>query len=77
MIKSNSSKWVNERPDRKDRFEWQSGYSAFTVSESQVESVRRYIAGQEDHHKKMTFRDELVGLLEKHGIEYNERYLLD
>lgn len=77
LIKANSSKWVNERPDRKERFEWQSGYSAFSLSESQVDPVRRYITGQEAHHRKMSFRDELIGLLKKHGIAYDERYLLD
>jgi REP element-mobilizing transposase RayT len=77
LIKCNSSKWANERPDRRFRFEWQSGYGAFTVSESQLEGVRHYVQGQEEHHRKRTFKEEFVAMLEKHGMEYDERYLWD
>ncbi len=77
LIKCNSSKWANERPDRRFRFEWQSGYGAFTVSESQLESVRHYVQGQEDHHQKRTFKEEFVAMLTKHGIAYEERHLWD
>ncbi|HEY0515104.1 MAG TPA: IS200/IS605 family transposase [Thermoanaerobaculia bacterium] len=76
LIKSNSSKWVNESKGSATRFEWQTGYAAFSVSESQARKVRQYIQTQESHHAKVLFRDELVTLLEKHGIEYDERYLL-
>ena len=75
-IKGGSSRWVNES-NPSERFAWQVGYGAFTVSESQVESVMRYILTQEEHHKEMTFKGEFVGLLEHHGIEYDERYLWD
>ena len=75
-LKSDSSKWLNrERP--RDRFAWQTGYGAFTVSQSQVGTVRRYIRGQEEHHRRHSFKEELLGLLKKHGIEYDERYLWD
>lgn len=75
VIKSNSSKWINERPDRVDRFEWQTGYAAFTVSCSQVESVRRYIQNQDDHHREWSFRDEYIAFLKRHGIDFEERYV--
>jgi len=54
---------------------WQSGYGAFSVSESGVAAVERYIANQKEHHRKRTFREELVELLERHGIEYEGRFL--
>ena len=76
LVKSNSSKWVNESIDPTGRFEWQTGYGAFSVSESQARKVRTYIQTQESHHAKVSFRDELITLLKKHGIEYDERYLL-
>jgi len=76
-IKSHSSKWANERPERNMRFQWQTGYSAFTVSESQAATVRRYIREQEPHHRGRSFREELTALLRKHGIEFEERFLDD
>jgi REP element-mobilizing transposase RayT len=76
QIKTNSSKWMNDETEGVGRFEWQVGYAAFSVSESRVPAIRKYIQGQEQHHERVSFRDELVALLEKHGIEYDERYLL-
>jgi len=76
LVKSNSSKWLNESDLSSARFEWQTGYGAFSVSESQARKVRQYIRTQESHHAKVSFRDELITLLKKHGIEYDERYLL-
>ena len=75
-IKGKSSGWVNERSSRTERFEWQAGYGIFSVSESLVDKVRRYIRNQEEHHKKVSFKDELISLLKKNGIPYDERYLL-
>lgn len=74
-IKGNSSHWLNQQPA--SWFAWQVGYGAFTVSESQVASVRAYIQRQEEHHKKVSFKDELLSLLRKHGIELDERDLLE
>lgn len=76
-IKGNSSKWLNEEKIEQQNFHWQEGFSAFTVSESQVEHVRHYIRNQEEHHRKLSFQDELRALLIKHGIEFDERYLWD
>src|SRR5262245_22198501 len=67
-LKANSSKWAKSV---RRGFGWQDGYSAFTVSESQVERVRNYIRNQREHHKKVSFRDELIALLEAHGVAYD------
>lgn len=56
-------------------FRWQDGYGAFTVSYSNIEQVRRYITNQEQHHRRMTFQEEFVQFLERHGIEYDPRYV--
>ncbi len=64
-LKANSSKWLNDTRFRARTFAWQQGYSAFTVSQSQVGRVAAYIRNQEDHHRKMTFRQELVALLKR------------
>jgi REP element-mobilizing transposase RayT len=73
-MKKDSTSWVKDNLDR--RFFWQEGYAAFTVSPSATESVRKYIADQEAHHRKNSFVDELRELLGKAGIEYDEKYLL-
>ena len=57
------------------RFAWQTGYGAFSVSESRVPTVSRYIAMQEEHHRKQSFEEEYVAFLKKNRIEYDERYI--
>jgi hypothetical protein len=69
-----SSRWVHETIGARD-FLWQQGYGAFTVSVSNVDAVKQYIAGQEAHHRTKTFQEEYVVFLEKHRVEYDERYL--
>ncbi|HEX9943048.1 MAG TPA: IS200/IS605 family transposase [Thermoanaerobaculia bacterium] len=76
-VKAGSSKWVHERPDLPPDFAWQAGYAVFSVSESKEKTVRSYIQNQEKHHRRATFEEELVGLLRKHGIEFDPAYLLD
>jgi len=76
LIKANSSKWAYGRPDV-PYFEWQAGYAAFSVSESNVPSVRKYIGSQEEHHRKQSFRDEYLALLRRHNIEFDERYVFE
>jgi putative transposase len=76
LIKSNSSRWANEKFRRGPSFAWQEGYAAFTVSQSQVPRLLDYIRGQEEHHRKQDFRRELVSLLRRNGIAFEERYLL-
>lgn len=76
-IKRVSNGWLKERgPDYAD-FAWQRGYAAFSVSLSNLESVKQYIARQEEHHRKITFQDEVRALLRKHEIDFDERYLWD
>lgn len=65
VVKANSSKWVHQKHGR-SKFAWQSGYSAFSVSESGVAAVRRYIERQEEHHRKRTFTEEYLEFLDKH-----------
>ena len=73
-LKKASSKWAREQDSFHD-FAWQEGYAAFTVSASGVADVQGYIANQEEHHRKRSFRDELKMLLNKSGVTYDERYL--
>jgi putative transposase len=76
-IKSNSSKWVNETKMKLRKFGWQEGYGAFSVSESRIPSVAKYIRGQEEHHRKQSFQEEYIELLRRHRIKYDEQYLWD
>ena len=73
VLKANSSRWMREKWNRK--FAWQNGYGAFSVSESNVSEVTRYIANQEEHHKKVTFQQEYMAFLKKNKIAYDERYI--
>ena len=75
-IKGHSSKWINKRGFAGGKFRWQAGYGAFSSSQSQINSVIKYINNQEAHHKKKTFADEYVELLQRFNIEYDERYIL-
>ena len=74
-IKANSSGWIHKTFPQYQSFAWQTGYGAFTVSYSSVEAVKNYIANQAEHHRKRTFQEEFVEFLQRHGIEYDERYL--
>jgi len=76
LVKTNSSKWMHEEKGR-TKFGWQSGYSAFTVSESGVRAVRAYIDQQEEHHRKRTFAEEYIEFLEKNHIPYDPRYVFE
>ena len=76
-IKSNSSRWIHETFPKRGRFNWQTGYAAFSVSFSQTESVERYIENQERHHQKKTFKEELLWLLKVHQVNFDQRYLWD
>lgn len=71
-IKGRSSKWIHETFPLHATFAWQKGYGGFTVSRSAVEDVRSYIENQKRHHAKMDFKTELMELLRRHGIEFNE-----
>ena len=72
-----SNLWLQEQqPDFRD-FEWQGGYADFSVSQSNLAQVEKYIAEQEEHHRKMTFQEELRAFFRKHQIEWDERYVWD
>ena len=75
-IKRNSSLWAKGSEGLRD-FSWQSGCGCFSVSESQVLVVSRYIENQEEHHRKKSFGDEFIELLEKHNIAYDVRYVFE
>ncbi len=75
--KANASRWIHDTYPALQAFAWQTGYGAFTVSKSQVEIVRAYIANQEVRHRKLDFKEEFVALLKAHGVEFDERYLWD
>ncbi len=76
-LKANSSKWVHENFPEQRAFAWQLGYSAFSVSVSQKQGVLDYIAGQDEHHRKGSFQEELISFLKRHEIEYDERYVFE
>jgi len=76
-LKSGSSKWFNEKKFIPGKFSWQDGYGAFTYSKSHIDKVVKYILNQSEHHKKQSFRDEYLFLLEKFEIEYNSKYLFE
>lgn len=74
-LKANSSRWMKDTFADNRRFAWQNGYGIFSVSESAVPAVRRYLAGQKEHHRRTTFQDEFRAICRKHGIEWDERYI--
>ena len=74
-VKSNSSGWVHKTFPTRRTFAWQVGYAAFVVSPSMKQTVLDYIANQEEHHRKVSFKEELIAFLKKHEIKYDERYL--
>lgn len=76
-VKSNSSRWINERKFVPGRFEWQSGYGAFSYSRGQRNKVIKYIMNQELHHSTTSFRQEYLELLDDFEVDYCERYLFD
>jgi REP element-mobilizing transposase RayT len=76
-LKRSSSKWMKTQGKSFADFYWQSGYGAFSVSESAVARVKRYIANQEEHHRRVTFQDEFRELCRRHGVAINERYVWD
>lgn len=74
-IKRHSSRWIKTKGSEFKNFEWQGGYGGFSVSKSGVEDVKKYIENQKEHHKKMSFKEEYIKLLERYEVDYDERYL--
>jgi REP element-mobilizing transposase RayT len=76
-IKTVSSVWINQTRGLNGSFNWQAGYGAFSVSQSNVEPVREYIRNQREHHKRQSFQDEFREWLRRYEIEWDERYVWD
>jgi putative transposase len=76
-IKKETSKWIKSHPKGTQLFQWQAGYGVFSVSHSMLDIVDEYIRSQNSHHEKRTFQDEFRLLCQKHGIEFDERYVWD
>lgn len=76
-LKKDSSVWIKTKSSTFRDFHWQDGYGAFSISKTDLPALRRYLNNQREHHKKRSFREELLQLLDEYGIEYDERYLWD
>ena len=76
-VKSLSSAWVHDNVAAGKKFSWQRGYASFSISESMMEDVKKYIENQPEHHRQYCFQEELRTLLNKHKLDYDERYLWD
>lgn len=77
VVKTNSSKWINENGFVKGKFQWQEGYAAFSYSRSQRNTVINYIMNQEEHHKNKSFKEEYIDLLKNFEVDYDEKYLFE
>jgi len=75
VVKGESTKWIQDRGFTSGKFKWQEGYGAFSYSRSHVKRVYHYVKNQKEHHRKKTFREEYIELLEKFEVDYDERYL--
>jgi REP element-mobilizing transposase RayT len=76
-VKKSSSKWIKTKSPGLEKFAWQAGYGAFSVSASNAPAVANYIRNQQEHHRKKTFQDEYREFLAKHEIDHDERYVWD
>ena len=73
-VKASSSKWMKSKVGE---FQWQAGYGAFSIGQSNVEVVKSYIRNQKEHHQRVTFQDEYREFLKSYGIDFDERYVWD
>jgi REP element-mobilizing transposase RayT len=76
-VKTESSKWIKTKGPEFKNFHWQNGYGAFSIGQSLVAILKRYIARQKVHHQRVTFQDEYLKFLKSYGIDYDERYVWD
>ncbi len=76
-IKGDSSRWINTKGFTKNKFEWQSGYGAFSYAKSQLVNVVRYIENQEQHHATKNFREEYMEILRRFDVEFEEKYIFE
>jgi putative transposase len=75
FVKAGTSKWIHDTFPQRRGFAWQEGYGAFSIGVSQIDDTRRYIENQTEHHRRHTFEEEFIAFLERHGIEYDPRYV--
>jgi len=75
IVKSDSSEFINKEKFTTRKFHWQEGYGAFSNSRSHMDAVVKYILGQKEHHRKRTFKEEYINMLEDYGINYSEQYI--
>jgi putative transposase len=75
--KTESSKWIKTKGREFRNFHWQKGYGAFSIGQSNVATLKRYIHGQKQHHQRVTFQDEYREFLKAYGVDYDERYVWD
>ncbi len=75
-VKANSSKWIHQTFDNMGDFAWQDGYAAFSVSHSGMGRVMDYIRQQDEHHRRLSFDEELIALLKRHEVVFDERYIV-
>lgn len=76
-VKKSSSKWIKTQGKEYEHFQWQAGYGAFSIGQSSVDAVKKYIATQKEHHRHKSMQDEFREFLEKYKVEYDERYVWD
>ena len=76
-VKVSTSKWMKKQAPELRLFSWQTGYGAFSVSHSNLKAVEAYIRNQKEHHRRRDFKNEFRGLLKRHDVEYDERYVWD
>ncbi len=74
-VKKDSSSWIKTKDRRFRNFHWQDGYGAFSIRQTDIPELNRYIAGQKKHHRRRTFQEELIAFLDEYGMTYDERYL--
>ncbi len=77
VIKTNSSKWINEQKYIKGKFQWQEGYGAFSNSKNEIDRVIKYIINQEEHHSQKSFKTEYLQLLRKYEIVFDDKYIFE
>ena len=73
--KANSTSWVKSESVGCSIFSWQGGYGVFSIDPLEIDSVKKHIQGQEEHHRKLTFQEEYLEILRKYGMEYDQRYI--
>ena len=77
QVKSGSSKWLNDKKYIPGKFQWQDGFGAFSYSKSHIDSVVKYILNQQEHHKKQSFKEEYLLMLQRFDVDFDEKYLFD